>query len=148
MNNKVVAVPDMDNPKLSQKDIQNFNNRQIYTKGFTFQTQAGNGNDFPVKLNGKARQLYGITIYYPQANIADEDIISLSINEENVITEAIWWNFNPQGAAGNIFKREAYFPLKRALSGTDTIQLQVNSVAAHKIYPVFWMSNSPDPENR
>jgi len=131
---------------VSQETIQSFNKRQIYSKGFSFQTQANTTNNFPIQLNGNARRLYGITLFFPVADINAEDIISLSINEENVITETIWWNYSTQSPNGNQFKREAYFPLSRSLSGTDTIALSVKSTGAHKLYPVFWMSNSVEPE--
>ena len=125
-------------------DIQKFNNRQIYTKGFEFATLASTTNEYPIVLNGNARQLYGITLFFEVNFINEIDTISLSINEENVISNVIWWNFYPSGNLGNIMKKSAYFPIHRSLSGSDSIQLIVKSANAHKLFPIFWMSNSTE----
>jgi len=123
------------------KDIQNFNNGQIYTKGFNFNTQAGT-NEFPIVLGGKARKLHGVCFYVDQANVGDPDITSLVLNSEQLIDKVIWWNYNPQGAAGNLFKQEQYFGIPRALGGSDSCQLIWNAINAHKIYIVFFLSNA------
>jgi hypothetical protein len=146
MERKIIRTGQMPSSNGDIKLIQEFNNRQIYTKGFTFNTQAATTNEFPIELSGAARRLYGITLFSDPNFANDDDIISLQINEESVITNAVWWTYNPTPNQGNIFKREAYFPISRSLAGTDTITLIWKSVNSHKIYPVFWMSNSILPE--
>jgi hypothetical protein len=109
---------------------------------------ANQDNEFPIVLNGNARQLYGITLFVDVNFMQDADIINLSINEENVITNVVWWNFTPSGGGpmpGNNFKKHAFFPIHRSLSGNDSIQLVWRSLNAHKIYPIFWISNSVQP---
>lgn len=123
-------------------EIQTYIKRQIYKKGFNFNTQAGVVNDFPIVLGGKARRLFGLTVYSDFAFVGDADLISLTINEEKIIDNVVWWDFNGQGAAGNIFKEESYFALPRPLSGSDSVLLQWNSINAHKVHIVFSLSDS------
>ena len=125
----------------NSKQLQNFTNAQIYTKGFDFNTTAGTSNTFPIQLGGKARKLHGITVYSETANVNDLDKISLVINSEQIINNVIWWAYNPQGQAGNIFKDAQYFAIPRKLSGADDCQFVVDSVNAHKIFIVFYLSD-------
>ena len=48
-------------------EIQEFNNRQIYTKGFRQNTAVGTNNSYSFNLGGKARQLHGLIIIFPTA---------------------------------------------------------------------------------
>ena len=122
------------------KQLQHFTNKQIYTKGFDFNTTAG-VNTFPIQLGGKCRKLHGITVYVEQNNVGDPDKISLVINSEQLINNAIWWAYNPQGQAGNIFKDGQFFALPRNLSGADDTQLVWEAINSHKIYIVFYLSD-------
>lgn len=142
MDNRKRPVPnknpnDFGNPT----ELQNFNNRQIYTKGFSFTSQAGTENQESPILGGKARFLHGITVFNNSANITDEDVLSLTLNEELIISKVIWWAYNPQGAVGNIFKREQYFPLPRPLSGSDSLTTLYKTANAHNYYIVFYLSD-------
>lgn len=121
--------------------IQEFNKGQIYTKGFEFNTQAGTTNEFAIQLGGKARKLWGVNFFVEPNNIQDDDKVSLNINSEQLINNVIWWAYNPQGAAGNIFKDSQFFALPRNLSGADDTQLVWQSSNAHKIYVVFYLSD-------
>ncbi len=120
---------------------QNFTNAQIYTKGFDFNTTAGTPDTFPIQLGGKARKLHGIVVFNEQNNVIDADKISLVINSEQIINNVIWWAYNPQGQAGNIFKDGQYFAIPRKLSGADDCQFVVDAVNAHKIFIVFYLSD-------
>lgn len=146
MNDTKARVLPNINSEGNHKNVQEFNNRQIYSKGFTFNTQANTDNNFDIQLSGSARRLYGIVLFVEGNNQNDEDIISLQINEESVITNVVWFAYSPIGNGGNIFKREFFFPVSRSLSGTDTISLIWKSANAHKVYPVFYVSNSINPE--
>lgn len=134
-------------PKIDQKsltninDIQAFNNGQVYTKGFSFTTTVGSGNEFPIQLGGKCRRLFGVNFFVPLANIQDNDIISLIVNEE-VIIDKVNWRAYSANTNNNPFKVEQYFSLPRALSGSDTVMLTVNSVGAHQLFPIFYLANS------
>lgn len=123
------------------KKIQEFNKGQIYTKGFEFNVTAGNNNQFPINLGGKARKLHGIVVFSEPNNIGDPDKISIVLNSEQLVNNVIWWAYNPQGQAGNIFKDSQYFGIPRNLSGADDTQLSWESINAHKIWVVFYLSD-------
>lgn len=128
------------NDLVNQKTIQDFNNAQIYTKGFNYNLTAGVANTNTPQLGGKARQLHGVCFFVPNANINDDDIISLVINSEQVIDNVNWKAYSPANA-NNQYKGAQFFPLKRALSGADDVQLVIQAVNAHRVYPVFYLSN-------
>ena len=123
------------------KELQNFTSKQIYTKGFSFNTQANTVNEFPILLGGKARKLHGITLFFGVQNQAEEDLIGLVINQEQIVNDVIWWAYNPQGPIGNIHKGEQFFGLPRNLSGQDSTQFSVKSLNAHKVYITFYLSD-------
>lgn len=123
------------------KSLQQFNNASIYTKGFSFNSQAGTTNQESINLGGKARFLHGICVYFDQNFGSEQDILSLVINSEQLIDNVIWWNYNPQGQSGNIFKERQFFPLQRKLSGSDSTQLSLKSVQAHAYHIVFFLSD-------
>jgi hypothetical protein len=50
----------------NQKQLQNFNNASIYTKGFNFTSQSNTTNEESINLGGKARFLHGITVFLGQ----------------------------------------------------------------------------------
>lgn len=123
------------------KTIQAFNNASIYTKGFSFTSQAGTDNKENINLGGKARFLHGICVYFDMNYGAEQDKLSLLINSEQLIDNVIWWNYNPQGQSGNIFKERQFFPLQRKLSGSDSTELTLKSVKAHDYHIVFFLSD-------
>ena len=126
----------------NQKNLQAFNNASIYTKGFAFTSQAGTVNQESINLGGKARFLHGICVYSDMANGADKDILSLVINSEQIIDNVIWWNYNPQGQSGNIFKERQFFPLQRKLSGADSTSVSLKTANAHDWFIVFFLSDA------
>lgn len=123
------------------KLLQDFNNRQIYTKGFSFNSQAGTTNTESINLGGKARMLHGICFYGDFNFAGDRDKLSLVINSEQLIDKVIWWNYNPQGQAGNIFKTNQFFALPRPLSGADSCQVILETINAHPYDVVFFLSD-------
>lgn len=124
-----------------QKQIQDWNNRQIYTKGFSFNSQANTTNEESINLGGKARFLHGICFYSDFNFAGDRDLLSLVINSEQLIDNVIWWNYNPQGQTGNIFKTNQFFALPRPLSGADSVQLILKTLNAHPYDIVFFLSD-------
>lgn len=125
----------------NQKNLQDFNNRQIYTKGFSFNSQANTTNEESIQLGGKARFLHGVCFYGDFNFAGDRDIWSLVINSEQVIDNVIWWNYNPQGQAGNIFKTDQFFGTPRPLSGADSVQSILKTLNAHPYDVVFFLSD-------
>jgi hypothetical protein len=124
----------------NQQNVQDFIKGQIYSKGFEFGAQPG-PNTFNPNLGGAARRLFGLILFTENNNIFDPDLISLTINNEVIIDNVVWWAYNPQGPSGNIFKQAQYFELPRPMSGSDSVAIQYQSVNAHKIYPVFYLSD-------
>ena len=86
--------------------------------------------------------MYGVNVYSELAFAGDPDIISLQVNNEIVINNVIWWEYNPQGATGNIFKPASYHPIKRPLDGSDTISMSWDAINAHKVYIVFHFADA------
>lgn len=125
----------------NQKTIQDFNNRQIYTKGFSFNSQANTTNEESINLGGKARFLHGVCFYGDFNFGGDRDIWSLVINSEQVIDNVIWWNYNPQGQVGNIFKTDQFFATPRPLSGSDSVASILKTLNAHPYDVVFFLSD-------
>lgn len=123
------------------KTIQQFNNASIYTKGFNFTSQANTVNSESINLGGKARFLHGICVYGDMNFGADQDILSLVINSEQLIDKVIWWSYNPQGQSGNIFKERQFFPLQRKLSGADSTTITLETQNAHTWHVVFYLSD-------
>ena len=126
----------------NQKQIQNFNNQSIYTKGFNFTTQPNTTNEESINLGGKARFLHGIVVFFDPNFGNDQDLLSLVINSEQLIDNVIWQAYNPQGAFGNIFKERQFFPLQRKLSGADSTSISLKSVNSHNWYVVFYLSDT------
>lgn len=125
-----------------QKATQNFNNASIYTKGFTFNSQANTDNIESINLGGKARFLHGVIVFGDLNNFGgDRDILNLVINSEQVISNVPWWAYNPQGQAGNIIKERQFFPLQRKLSGADSTTVSLKTINAHEWSIVFYLSD-------
>jgi hypothetical protein len=125
----------------NQSKGQEFTNKQLYTRGFTYNVVSGPGNNFAPNLGGKARFLHGITIYSESNNAGDFDLFSLTINSEVIVDKVLWLNYNGQGPSGNIFKTDQFYALPRMLSGSDSVQLNYDSVNVHKIHIVFYLSD-------
>jgi len=126
-----------------QKQVQNFNNASIYTKGFTFTSQANTDNIESINLGGKARFLHGI-VFFGDANFGqDRDILNLVINSEQVINNVPSWTYTPWGGqfAGNIIKERQFYPLQRKLSGADSTQLSLKTLNSHEWSVVFYLSD-------
>lgn len=123
------------------KGNRDFVQSQIYTKGFSYKSQANVTNNEAPQLGGKARFLHGICFYGDFNFINDRDILSLTLNQEVIIDKVIWWNYNPQGAGGNIFKREQFFGIPRPLSGSDSVITQLTTINAHDYDIVFFLSD-------
>lgn len=124
----------------NQKELQEFTNRQIYTKGFAYNTSANTVNEFPIVLGGKCRKLHGINIYFDAESKNDNDLIGLLINSEQIINDVLWLNYNPT-SNGNTNSKDQYFSLPRKLSGNDATTLQVKSDNAHKVFITFYLSD-------
>lgn len=122
-------------------ELQNFTNKQIYTKGFEYSTQAGTPNNFPIVLGGKCRKLHGINFFCDINSQTEEDKIGLVINQEQIINDVVWWAYNPQQFSGNVQKGNQFFALPRQLSGQDSVELNVASATSHKIFIVFYLSD-------
>lgn len=119
--------------------IQQFNNKQIYTKGFTFGAVAGNANSFTPQLGGSPRLLHGIVFLTPSANVNDDDTFSLTINQELIVDKCNVKIYNPQT---NLYKPDQFYPLMRSLSGADTVQINYTSIGSHNIFFIFYLSNA------
>jgi hypothetical protein len=119
--------------------LQNFNNHQIYSKGFTFATQANTTSSFNPQLGGSPRKMHGLMFIIPTANVSDDDTISLILNQETIIDAVNVRAYNP---VVNTYKQNQFFPLYRSLSGSDSLQIVYKSLSAHSIYPVFYLSNA------
>lgn len=130
------------NPLVADPSIaKNWTNKQLYQKGTPYGVQAGIANDIDIKLSGTARFFWGLAVYMDLNFLNEMDTISLSINEDKVLDKVIWWNLNPQGAVGNIFKGEQFFYLPRLLYGTDSVVLTWNAISAKNVNIVCWTSN-------
>lgn len=124
-----------------QSESQTFTNKQIYSKGFTYSVVSGPGNNFSPNLGGKARFLYGVLLFVEAPNANDLDTFSLTINSEVAIDKVLVSAYNPQIIGGNIFKTDQFFALPRLMSGSDSIQLNYDSINVHKIHAVFYLSD-------
>lgn len=120
---------------------QNFTRQQIYTKGYQYTVGSGSGNAFNPNLGGKARFLWGICLFSEAANANDLDLFSLTINSEVICDKVLWNTYNPQQASGNVTKKDQFFALPRLLSGSDSVEINYNSINAHKINIVFYLSD-------
>jgi len=144
-NNQGRNMPKLNFDNLqNQKQLQDFYRKSIYTKGYSYTTQAGATIAPDISLGGEARKLFGIGVYSNIGNVTDEDRISLLINQEQIIDDVIWWAYNPQPSVGNIANRDQYFSIIRPLSGSDTVKFSVTAANAHKGYIVFYLSNAYD----
>ena len=124
------------------KAIQQFNNASIYTKGFTFTSQANTDNIESINLGGKARFLHGIVFFGDQNFGGDRDILNLVINSEQVINNVPSWAYTPLGAGpGNIMKERQFYPLQRKLSGADSTQVSLNTLNSHEWSIIFYLSD-------
>ena len=132
----VIDTQDLTN----SKQIQNFNNAAIYTKGFNANLTAGTPNEIPIVLGGKCRRMFGINLFVPNANINDNDVISLSVNSELIIDKVNWKTYSAN-SANNSFKTEQYFALPRGLSGSDSVLLTITPISAHAIWITFYLAN-------
>lgn len=134
-------------PRLNQTnfgnivDLQKFNNAQVYTKGFTLGGNAGVVTKFNLDLGGMARKIHGIVVLVPIANSNDDSFISLNINQELIIDDVNVRAYIPS-SNGNPFKPNQYYALPRALSGSDTVILSINSFAANNYFLTFYLSNA------
>lgn len=124
----------------NQKELQDFTNKQIYTKGFAFNTSANSVNRFPILLGGKCRKLYGFNIYFDYESQLETDLIGLVLNSEQVVNDVLWLNYNPQNN-GNVCNKDQFFALPRKLSGSDALDLQIKSNIAHKVFITFYLSD-------
>lgn len=125
----------------NQAQIQAYNKSQIYFKGFTQGVLAGMNVISNLQLGGSAKRLFGLNLWVAQANIADDDVFSLSINNELIIDKCLWRAFFPQ-QTGNI-KQQMYYEIPRPLSGADTLEISYTAVNAKNIYFIFYLSNQP-----
>lgn len=124
------------------KAIQQFNNASIYTKGFTFTSQANTDNIESINLGGKARFLHGIVFFGDQNFGGDRDILNLVINSEQVINNVPSWTYTPYGiGAGNIIKERQFYPLQRKLSGADSTQVSLKTINSHEWSIIFYLSD-------
>lgn len=143
-NNKIMSVlPINQNNFNDQKQIQAFNNASIYTKGFTFTSQANTDNIESINLGGKARFLHGI-VFFGDTNFAnDRDILNLVINSEQIINNVPAWAYTPWGGAapGNIIKERQFYPLQRKLSGADSTTVSLNTPNSHEWSVIFYLSD-------
>lgn len=126
----------------NQKQIQDFNNHQVYSKGFDFTTQANVNGNFNCVLGGSARRLFGITLFTQDTFDGLGDLVSLTINKEKIIDNVIWWSYNPASTKGNANKPNQFYAIPRSLGGSDTILLNWLSTAAHKVYIVFYLADA------
>lgn len=129
---------------IDQHDLENadtlksFVKKQIYMKGFNFNVVVGDNPTNDIKLGGKARFLYGINLLITAARVADEDLFSLTINEEVICDKVNWKNFYPGLNSG---KLQMYFPIPRPLSGSDSVNIGWTATGANKtVYPSFFLS--------
>lgn len=123
------------------KAARDFINSQIYFKGYTVGMGAGNNpNAGPIDLGGKARRLFGVTIFVQRSLIAEDDIFSLTLNQEVIIDKCIWRAFNPE-ATGND-KQQQFFPIPRPLSGKDDVVLSWTAGTAKNVFFIFYLSDS------
>jgi hypothetical protein len=120
---------------------QAYTNQQIYTKGYQYTVAIGTGNNFNPNLGGKARFLWGICLFSEVANANDLDLFSLTINSEVICDKVLWNTYNPQQLSGNVNKNNQFFALPRLLSGADSVEINYNSINAHKINVVFYLSD-------
>lgn len=129
----------------NSRALQSYIKSQVYTKGFSQAVNAGANTSLAnvTSLGGSARRLYGLAIWVSQANIADDDTFSLTINNEQIIIKNYWRSFCPQFN----YKMDMYFPIPRPLSGSDTIEMSWQSVGAKTVYPIFYLSDFPDNDN-
>lgn len=142
MRNKLI-IPKRPEIQMDNLDFKNRNfvQRQIYTKGFSYKSQAGVTNSEAPQLGGKARFLHGVCFYGDFNFPIDRDIWSLTVNQEIIVDKVIWWNYNPQGQAGNFFKTEQFFALPRPLSGSDSVMSQLTTINSHDYDIVFFLSD-------
>lgn len=126
------------------KAIQQFNNASIYTKGFTFTSQANTDNIESINLGGKARFLHGIVFFGDQNFGGDRDILNLVINSEQVINNVPSWTYTPWGGqfAGNIIKERQFYPLQRKLSGADSTTVALKTINSHEWSVIFYLSDA------
>lgn len=125
----------------NQESVQDYNKSQIYIKGFSIGVSTGINNSVGnIQLGGAAKRLYGLVIYLDVTKLADADTFSLSINNESIINNTIWYAFYPSVQYGNM-KPQMYFPMPRPLSGSDSVEFSWTAVSAKTVYPVFYLSN-------
>jgi hypothetical protein len=132
-------IPNM--ATMTQEEQQAYNRAQAYQKGFTVTSVAGSTTSFPLQLGGSCRKLWGMVIFVPTANVNDDDIISLSVNEEVIIDKSNWKIYSP-ASSGNTFKPNEYYELRRALSGNDSVEFTIQSVNAHNVFITMWLSQA------
>ena len=132
-------IPNMD--KATMQEQQAYNRRQLYEKGFTVNAIANQTVEQPLQLGGSPRKFWGIIIFVPTANVNDDDVISLSVNEEIIIDKVNWKTYSP-ASSGNTFKPGEYYTLKRALSGNDSVLFTIKSINTHPVYITTYLSQA------
>lgn len=135
------GIPRMESDLANIDNIKKWIKKQKYSKGFSFGVNPG-PNPIPIVLGGSQRIMYGLNVYSETAFVGDPDLISLEVNQEKIIDNVIWWEYNPQGFIGNIFKIAEYHSLCRPLSGSDSLLLNWNALNSHKIYIVFTLADA------
>jgi hypothetical protein len=132
----------MDITAQEMEGIKEFAQSQIYLKGFSLGALNGQNPDLgPIALGGTARWLWGLQMWVTNANLANDDVFSLVINNETLIDGVLWKAFSPSNSAG--MSRSQYFPLPRPLYGSDAVRLSWTAVGAKTVYPIFYLSNRP-----
>lgn len=133
-------IPSMQTNNYSDfKSVQEYNKSQIYFKGFQKNVAVGS-NVLDLQLGGSARRMFGLIFIVSGAG-TDDDLVSLTINNEQIIIDTHWRAFSPN-QTGNP-KDLMYFPIPRPLSGSDSVALNWFAINAKVVYPVFYLSNFP-----
>lgn len=122
-------------------DLRSFNKKQIQTKGFEIGLQANTTTSQSLTLGGKWRKMHGIVMFVETPT--DNDKVSLNINSELIIDNCNANAFIPQQNS-NATKPDQFFPIPRALSGSDSVEININTVAgaAKKAWIVFYLSEA------
>lgn len=134
-------VPEGKNRDLSNiGNIQAYNAQSIYTMGFSYTGPASPAEEtFVPQLGGAARFLHGIVLWIPNANVNDEDFISLNINSEQILKGTPTQSYNP---VVNIYKEKQYYALNKILFGNDDVNFITKFANSHKVAITFYLSNA------
>lgn len=100
-----------------------------YTQGFYYSAlAAGSNTPQTVKLNAPGKMLLGLTVIPLAASDISITLITLSVNNNNVILNTAAQNLNPSFVGNMIF-----FPAPQELFGNDTITLTINNQSGSAI---------------